>query len=198
MTLTEYLRKNSTFSILAIALAMSAAFFVGVSRLPTKYDANFSLTVNHRELQTSEAYSYDGYYALRATEIFTDTVVSWFHTPAILNEIREDAVKNYGKILPDELKFRVKKFSGQNILVTLSDENRERALTLAASAINITTTRAENLNQREDGNSLFTLEASHPLIVENIFSTKRAGLIGLFLGLALGGILIFFITPPRK
>lgn len=198
MTLATYLQKNSAFSIMVIGIAMAAAFYVGSSRLPAKHDANFSFTVDHRELQTPDAYAYDGYYALRATEIFTDTVVSWFKTPSIIKEIREDAIVNYGKMLPDELNFRVKKFSGQNILISISDSDPARAHALSTSAIAVVTTHVEGLNKSDDGKSLFVLNASEPLITQKHFPPARAGLIGLALGLVGGAILVFLITPPKS
>lgn len=198
MTLADYLRKNPTFSIAALGIAGAVALFIGVSRMAPSYEANFSLTVDHRELQAPQDYAYDGYYALRASEIFTDTVVSWFKTPAMLDEMRTTASKIFEGNLLEEPAFRVKKFSGQNIVVSVSDSERSRSMALAEAAIEVVTDRSTALNRRADGESLFILKASKPLITEKRFPPARAGLIGLALGLALGFIAVFFATPPKK
>lgn len=198
MTVFEYLRKNPVWSIVMIGIAGAMALYVGASYATPKHEANFSLTVDHRELQAPEDYAFDGYYALRATEIFTDTVVSWFRTPAVLDGIRRAAAEAHEGPLPEELGFRVKKFAGQNVVVTLSDTDPDRARVLAEAAIEVTTDMAGELNRRSDGDSLFVLKASEPLIEERRFPPGRAGLIGLALGLALGAALVFLATPPKK
>lgn len=198
MTLAEYLRKNPAFSVAAMGIAGAIALFIGASTMAPTHEANFSFTVDHRELQAPDGYAYDGYYALRAQEIFTDTVVSWFRTPSVIDEVRQTTAEVYKKVLPDEIAFRVKKYSGQNVVVTLTDSDPARAQALSDAAIGVMVARTDALNRRADGTSLFVLEASEPIVSERRFPPGRAGLIGLALGLVLGAIAVFLATPPKK
>jgi len=186
-----------------IVIGTSVIFAIGailLSRtLPPRYQASVAYTIDHRTLQKSEDYGYDGYYALRAQEIFADTVVSWFRTPAVIEQVKKLASDHTESGIPSRLDYRVKKFSGQNVVVNLMDSDKDRLHVLALTTTGVITSKASELNKSGGENqSLFAVTASAPIISEKTFSPVQSGLIGLLLGAILAGITIFLITPTKK
>lgn len=195
-------KKIARHSLLIITLS-SLLFAIGsvavTKSLPPKYQAAVSYTIDHRNLQKSEDYAFDGYYALRAQEIFADTLVSWFKTPAVIEQVKELAANHVDSKIPPRLEYRVKKFSGQNIVVTLIDSDKERLRVLASTTTGVITSRAGELNrQGEDGESLFSVTASRPFIFPKVFSLAQAAIIGLMLGAVISSLFVFLITPSKK
>lgn len=199
----KHLQKSISRYAWLIILVVAALFAVGsillTKALPARYQASVAYTIDHRTLQESDDYGYDGYYALRAQEIFADTMVSWFKTPAVVEQVKELASSHLDTELPARIDYRVKKFSGQNVVVSLMDSDRERLRVLAMTTTGVVTSKVSELNRRGDEEqSLFTVTASQPIISEKTFSASQSGIMGFLLGAIFAAIVVFLITPTRK
>jgi uncharacterized protein involved in exopolysaccharide biosynthesis len=131
---------------------------------PTKYAVTQSFAINRADKQSTPDYQYDGYYALQAADLFAQTVVSWFQTPPILQQIYTSANLDIEAQTANDLpaRFKVKKYSAQNIVVRFQESTPERAKTLAAAVKKDLEQRSEGLNQSADGHSVFTIVGQEP------------------------------------
>jgi hypothetical protein len=131
-----------------------------------RYAVSESFAVNRVNQQTSVDYQYDGYYALQAADLFAQTVVSWFATPSVLREVYSNANLDPEITTVNSLpsRFRVKKYSAQNIVVRFSERDETRAKGLATSIRRVMEEKASRLNQTADGKALFEIVGTEPVI----------------------------------
>lgn len=73
-------------SFVAAIMAYGAAGAVSPS-----YQVHFSYLVSLRDREPSEAFRFDGYYALQATDLFAATLASWAKTPEIIVAAHQQA-----------------------------------------------------------------------------------------------------------
>lgn len=152
--------------IVAIVLIATVTTYVLVATRPVRSGVSTSFAVNRINKEVTPDYQYDGYYALQAADLFAQTVVSWFRTPAVLQEMYQRANLDPEIQSVDSLptRFRVKKYSAQNIVVRFSESTNDRAKRLSVAMGEVLTARAEELNQTADNKSLFAIAASKPVI----------------------------------
>lgn len=176
--------------IVTVMLVATVTTYVVTAIRPIRSGVSTSLAVNRINREVTPDYQYDGYYALQAADLFAQTVVSWFRTPAILQEMYLKANLDPQIKSVDSLpsRFRVKKYSAQNIVVRFSETNDDRARRLSAAIGEVMTERAEALNQNVENKSLFAISASQPVIAPERFNPWVAAAAALVLsfGLALG------------
>ncbi len=176
-------------AVLASSAAAALLFASVSSALPRRADVSFSFTVSQQARQATTDYSYDGYYALRASELVADTLISWLSTPSILKEVYEKAgiptTDTEIKALAGRF-FRGKKYSGQNVVVAYSAESRETAAKLHESLSSLLSSRARTLVLSPDQETIFIVTASEPVIAAGGVSALRAAIAGAFVGAFVG------------
>ncbi|MDD5342391.1 MAG: hypothetical protein PHI73_03600 [Patescibacteria group bacterium] len=204
MTFSEHkaiLKKNLVI-ILALTLIVGAAAYVFSQYSPTYYKTSISFAVNRVNKQETAEYQFDGYYAIQASDLFSQTVVSWFYTPSVLLEIYDQA-----KVDPqiDSLerftnRFKTKKYSSQNIVLTFRERDRATAEKISQSIIEVVQKRGADLNRTADQKALFEVVGSQPVIVEAnpavVLNTIVGLMLGLFLSLGLIYLVRYFKSDP--
>lgn len=183
------LRRSLTFLVGLTGLGALTAGLV-VARQPVRYQASISFAVNRISRVASGEYQYDGYYAIQAADLLSQTVVSWFSTPSVLREVYERA----GLTTPIESlsalprRFKTRKYAAQNIVVTFRESTDERANKIAQAVTETMQNRASALNQTADEQALFEIVGSKPVIVRQppaVALTVLAGAsVGFLAGLA--------------
>ncbi len=103
-----------------------------------RWEVSLAFTINQRPRPETKDFSYDGYYALKASELFADTLISWFKTPAVIGDVyggQERAVRAAAG-------FRAKKPSSQSAVILFREQDRSIAEDLAKrlSALMVKTT----------------------------------------------------------
>ncbi len=179
------LKRPAPFLVIVTLMAGLAALLFAV-RQPVKYETSISFAANRLNQAPTNTYEYDGYYAIQAADLFSQTVVSWFSTPSVLKEVYERAgVETQQRTLNDlTRRFSTKKYAAQNIVVTFSEASDARAKQIAQAIIETMQARAAALNQASDKKALFELVGTKPLIVPtkpNVPLTTLAGLLAGFL-----------------
>lgn len=180
-------------AFVAVATLVGGAVAVAVAVLsPTTFDTSISFSVNRINRQETKEYQFDEYYALQASNLFAETVVSWFATPSIVQEIYERAAVDPRIRSIDELASRLKtrKPSSQNIVVRFREEQREDAAALVAALTDIAEERTAALNQSADRKALFELVTAKPVIVERRPNVLLAAAAGLLAGLFISSLLV--------
>src|SRR3989304_5680738 len=95
MTLFAFLKiiNQNKIRIIAIALIVGILSVLIAQFLPAKYDASVALNVIRVNREETSDYQYDGFYAIQASNLFAETIVSWLETPAVVKENYEQSGK---------------------------------------------------------------------------------------------------------
>ena len=181
--------------ILVLTLITTVSAFLFAYYRPTSYASSISFSVNRINKQTTDYYEYDGYYSIQASDLFSQTIISWFMTPSVLLEIYEKAgldphITSLEKFAN---RFNTKKYSAQNIVVTFGESNQERAQKLSEAVIEVVESDASKLNQTHDQKALFEIVGSKPVIVENKPNIILITIVGFVAGIILSLIIIYII-----
>lgn len=191
MELRDYLKmywSQRRLIIAMVVLATVATYLVAASR-PVQSSVSTSFAVNRINREVTPDYQFDGYYALQAADLFAQTVVSWFSTPAILQEIYQQANLDPEIQSVDSLpsRFHVKKYSAQNIVVRFNERTPARARQVAQAMSEVMARQTEQLNKTADNKSIFALVAAKPVVADtkpNPWALSAAAVVVSF-GLAL-------------
>ncbi|MBI2984584.1 MAG: hypothetical protein HYY50_03085 [Candidatus Kerfeldbacteria bacterium] len=194
MELREYLQlywRQRWLIITIVGVATVTAFAVAAGR-PTRFAVSQSFAVNRVRPEPTPDYQYDGYYALQAADLFSQTVVSWFLTPSMLNEIYARAKVNpeIQSLATLPSRFRVKRYSAQNIVVRFSERTRRRAEQVAAAMPPLLQERTHQLNQDPKGQPLFEIVDSDPVIAPDRVNLWLVAALALITSLVLGLLLV--------
>lgn len=165
------------------------------------YDTSISFSINQTNKQDTADYQYDGYYAIQASDLFSQTVMSWFLTPSVLLEIYQGAGIDPQISSIDEItsRFKTKKFSPQNIVVRYKERDRETAQKIAAAIVNVIEERAAASNQSSDNKSLFEVKGGEPVIVErqpNVLLNTGIGLVASIVLSLIAAYSIGYLRAP--
>lgn len=183
--------KNRWLLITIFLVPIIAAMLFAVTR-PNTYTASIAFTINRINKQPTSEYQFDGYYALQASDLFSDTVVSWFLTPSAIVDMYDRAGINPNVTSLSSLtsRFNIKKFSAQNLNVKFTALSQNEADKLATAVIQTVQEKTASLNQSADRKALFEAVGSKPVIVTNSKGAIIAGIVGLIIGLFLDVLLI--------
>ncbi len=187
MELRDYLKifwRQRWLIIGLVVLATVTAWVVSASQ-PVKYGTSQSFAINRVNRDVTPDYQFDGYYALQAADLFSQTVVSWFSTPSVLSEVYQQANLNPEieslSSLPS--RFKVKKYSSQNIVVRITERTQDRVNKVAAAVKTVMEQKAAQLNQTPEGKSQFTIVGSAPVIAPVRPNSILTALVALVLSL---------------
>jgi len=189
--------------LLVLVIPIIVAIFFANSRADT-YTTSISFTVNRINKQPTTEYQFDGYYALQASDLFSDTVVSWFLTPSVIVEMYDKAGLDPKLISLSSLtsRFKIKKYSSQNIVVKFVSDSTDDAAKLATAVIATVESKSAELNQSADRKALFEVIGAKPVTVQDSKQVLLVGfvglVIGLFLNLAIFGIIRTFAPAFRQ
>lgn len=190
MELKEYIaifkkEKNTiggaVLSVLVLALALSGlkgAF----------YDNDMLLLISRNGTQNTADYKYDGYYAVQASDIFSDNISQWLSSASVVSEIyirakaenEMKSLKSFSKV------FKADKLSSQYVRVRYSSKDRETAKNLARAMINVLQEKADLLSGASAEQIGFKVIYSDPLSVENKSDFLLNGVLAVIGGLFLG------------
>ena len=166
---------------------------------PVSYTTSISFTVNRINKQDVKEYQYDGYYALQASDLFTETVVSWFLTPSVIVEMYDAAgvPANVQDLSSLTARFKIKKYSSQNLGVTFTSFTESDAEKLATAVVQTVEHKASLLNQTADRKALFEAVGSKPVTVERSRQIPLVGIVGFVLGVFLSVLITGLLGSLR-
>jgi capsular polysaccharide biosynthesis protein len=183
---------NSKWFILLLTVATGVAALVfGVVR-PVTYKAVVSFDVAFPTRQETLDYQYGAYYELKAAEIFVQHLMSSLRTPAVVEQIYQEAGLGYeiDSISRFTNRFQAKQYSAQNFSVTFTDRNRETAETLATAVVTVVEKRAKKAGTIED-EPAFAVTGLKPVVAESEFNLVIVTLVGILAGLVSSIILVY-------
>lgn len=121
--------KRSALLIIIISGLVGLIGYGLAARAEPEYQVHFSYVVSLQEREEKNEYTFDGYYALQATDLFTSTVAQWLTTPEIIVQ----AYQRVGIQLPSTDPYAVvklvrsEKTAPQLIEVTVRHRDRDVA-----------------------------------------------------------------------
>ena len=183
MELKEYIvifKRYYKLFWIVVALTILAGLIFQFSR-PLNYKAALTLNVTRIGSQQTDAYKYDDFYRLQADERFSDTVVRWLDSPAVSNDIYNDA-----KVSSGEKGFRAQRLSSQMIQVSFVAPDQKTAQNLVSSVVKIINEETDKLNQFQREETWFRILGDDPIITQNKFKLEYVLLASLALGVFLG------------
>lgn len=181
--------------ILALTLLAAVFSFIFAYLKPAVFDTSISFSINQINRQKTAQYQYDDYYAIQASDLFSQTVMSWFMTPSVLLEIYDKAgvdpqIKSINSFTS---RFNIKKYSPQNIVVRFKERDNKTAEKISDSIISVISQKAAASNQDADNKSLFEVKGAEPVIVQTKPLLWLYTLIGLVSGFILSLIIVNLI-----
>lgn len=171
---------------------------------PETYTTSIAFTVNRINKQPTPDYQFDGYYALQASDLFSETVVSWFLTPSVIVDIYDRAgvdprVTSLGSLTS---RFKIKKYSSQNLVVKFTEGSQDTAVKIGDAVITTVESKAAELNQTADRKALFEVVGGKPVTVHDskqvVLVTAVGLVVGIFLATLLIGLLNALMAPRQN
>ncbi len=185
----QHAKTAVTLFVVFVVVVTLAALITSIRKTP-QYLTSLSIAVNRVSWQSTTDYQYDGYYALQASDLFSQTLLSWFLTPSVLLDFYQKAGIDPDITTTNKLvsRFRARKFAAQNIVIQFTESDRDSAKKLADGISTVIRERSASLDKNAGGDATFDVVPSQPVIVEvkpNIFlNTVAALLASMLIGFA--------------
>jgi len=170
----------------AVVAAVLAVLVAQV--LPMKYDASLSLNIVRVHREETPDYQYDGFYAIQASDLFAETLMSWFQTPSIEREIFQQGG------LPDTVsglstyagRFRAKKLSSQNIGIRFASKTEKEAKQLSTALVSVVSKHAGESLQTVKNEPVFEIKPTDTVIMKRQYDVVLTLIAGFLTGLLVG------------
>ncbi len=185
--------------IIVVAVLVGIVAFVASYLIPTTYDALSTLSVSKVNREATEDFKYDNFYAIQASELLGNTVVSWFKTPDFVSEVYEQAgvepTEDLNKLAKS---FKAKQNSSHTVEVRVSNLDKDTAQKLIDGMIVVIENRVGAIELTSADEPSFGVQSSLPLVFEKKYSPYLVGGIGLVCGLLLGIGIAFIAFYLKK
>lgn len=150
------------------------------------FSSNVSMSFHRVNKEATADYQYDNYYAGKAVEIVSNTVVGWLQTPNVVQEIYTEA-----KVVPDDIykdtkKFKPKQVSAHQVEMRLVNKNRQDLEKLSKATVAVMKNKVASLEVTNEQKNAFDVIIDEPIITEIKYSPWMLTLIGLVAGLFVG------------
>jgi len=186
--------------IIVITVVATIASFVFSYFKPVTYDTSISFQINRINKQETVDYQYDGYYAIQASDLFSQTVMSWFKTPSVLLEIYDQAGidPRINSMERFTSRFKTKQYSPQNVVIRFKENDKVTAEKISQAIVDIIPEKASQSNQTSEQEAFFEVIGAKPVIVENKPLVWLVTILGFVGGLVGSIILIYIIRYFRE
>lgn len=186
MELKEYisiiLNRKMLFVIVMTCVVIASVVFTITKR--ETFATSITLGIATAEHQQTVDYQYDGYYAIQASELFSDTVVSWAESPDVVVGIFDKAglslptenIKKLSKI------FTANKLSAQNVEMKFTAGSKEEAEKMVNGIKSTINAKTKQINEASQGTTSFQIVFSDAITKESQSNLPLNGLIGLVVG----------------
>lgn len=172
--------------IITAAVAVLSALITRV--LPEKFDSSVSLNILRVNREETPDYQYDGFYAIQASDLFAQTVISWLQTPSVVNEIygQSGVDSKFTSLSSFSGRFSAKKMSSQNIVIHFAAKSKEESDKLSSALISVVGQKAQDSLKTTKNIQVFDVKASNPITVKREYNIVVALIAGIASGLVLG------------
>lgn len=150
--------------IIAFALVIGLVSLIVSFFLPSKYQADISLTVHRINRENTSDFQYDNYYAVQASEYVSNTLVSMFAMPSIVSEIYKEAGLEEISVNQAIKSIKARQLSAHLVSVTVKLKNEEESRKVADSISKIISEKISKVEVTNMGKNSFAVEFSEPIV----------------------------------
>jgi len=201
MEILEIIKKIKNYKMVLLVTAV-----IGVTAgmvfylMPEKYISSGSIYVRREIINSTDFFTYEGYYAQQTAVGYTNSISNLIESPDVQKMLLEKSGEeiNTIKLINLQRKIRVKKTGPQIILLEIKEKTPKEAENKWINLANIVISKSEEINRQGDGNLSVVTLSDKPLIRENYKNPYIFSLVGLLIGLTLGIILISFKEYLKK
>lgn len=196
MELRDYVKiiANRLWLLITVVVLATAGTFLFTYLQPESFDASVSIDIIKKQDSQVKEYQYDDYYAIQASSLFADTIVSWLKDPSNVASIYNKAqlelptlkVSNLAKLI------KPKKTEPATIAITLKDRDEKNVKALIYSTINFIKDRVQTLSDSREIKG-FVSSYSEPLIIRYQKPVLLNGVIAFVVSFILGIGLVFLV-----
>lgn len=158
--------KRKFVQLVVISAAIAILVWVIAGAIRPGAQVHFSYLVSLAERENPSEYTFDGYYAIQATDLFTATVAKWISTPEVIRAAYEEAGLSDGLGRdPRELtrSIRADKTAPQLIEVTIHATSEDKALGLAEALMAVMDRNIDQYHDQGIPALTFRVVATKPL-----------------------------------
>jgi capsular polysaccharide biosynthesis protein len=201
MEIREIIKKVKKQKLIPI-FASLVGFLAGlvIYYLPQKYIASGSFYISRKINNSTDFFTYEGYYAQQTALNYTNSVSALIESKDVQKELLEKMREPINEKNLRELKrdIKVKKTGPQIILMEIKNETPEKSKEIWRNLSGIVISKSEELNREIDNNlQIFTI-SKEPSIEETYKNLLLFSLVGLIIGGAIGLLIISFKEYSKK
>ncbi|MEX1112492.1 MAG: hypothetical protein WEC84_03445 [Candidatus Andersenbacteria bacterium] len=189
------IRKQLPVVLIAAFVAGAVAYALS-ARIEPVYEVHFSYIVSLTEREEPGEYTFDGFYALQATDLFTATVAKWAQTPEVIVAAFNEAGIPLPTTEPHQVSriVRADKTAPQLIQVSVRGKQEDTAMALAEGLQSVMERNIERYDEEGIPALQFRATATDAWVGRTAVSvpiiSSAAFLIVAFLGLNLVVLLV--------
>lgn len=164
----EYWRALRRSFLVIILLSVGASLMAGVlaSRAAKDWRVYYSYVVSMAEREQKSDFRFDGYYALQATDLFTETLAAWVTTPEVIVAAHAAArlpLPSQDSRVIGQL-VEAKQSAPQLVQVTVKGSDQAHAKKLAEGLITVMKERVAAYHEQATSELTFSVVASEPWV----------------------------------
>jgi capsular polysaccharide biosynthesis protein len=204
MELREYFRIIGRYWKLfwGVVIIFSVGAYLFSAYQPKTYLASTSATVNKGSAVTQSQvnyYLYDNYYNVQSSLYFSQIVVSWFSSPAVIKEVYDKAEVPVPAISQSKLPKMFKTIRQEPATINISTVNasRDDAEKLVNAAAEVMQEKSNELG-RTDKENVYDIVKFGTIVTDNKADVALNTIIGLIIGVLLGAVLSLGVEYFRK
>lgn len=206
MELREYFRIIGRYwkVFWAVIIIATIATFILTKTQPKSYLAATTLTVNKTSaLMQSQTnyYLFDNYYNVQSSALFSQIVVSWIESPAVVKEIYTKADVILPAVSQKKLSktFKAVRSEPATINISIVGSNKDEMEKLINAAAAVMQDKTNEIS-KSDKESIYDIVKFTPIVTETTPNLWLNTLIGLLAGVLLGAILALAVDyfRPQK
>ncbi len=160
---------------------------------PVSYASDLTLLISRKGTQATDNYKYDGYYAVQASDIFSDNISQWLASASVASEIYSRAkiktdftdFKQFSKL------FKAKKLSSQYVEVRYETPDEQSAKVIARAIVDVLQEKTDSLSKSSNEEIAFNIIYNDPLVIKSENSIWWNNSLAIIGGLFLGILLVF-------
>lgn len=195
----QHSQTTATLFVVFVIVVTLASLVASIRKEP-QYFTSLSIAVNRINRQTTTDYQYDGYYALQASDLFSQTLLSWFLTPSVLLDFYQRAGIDPAITTTNQLvsRFRARKFAAQNIVIQFTERDRDSAKKLADGISEVVRERSASLDSNAGGDATFDVVPSQPVIVETKPNVLLNAVAAFIASILIGFAVLWTVKAVRR
>ncbi len=204
MELKEYFKIIGRYGKVfwGLVIITGLATFLFTKFQPKSYLASTTLTVNKSSsLRQSEVnyYLFDNYYNVQSSGLFSQIVVSWFGSPAVVKEIYDKAGVSIPNVSQKKLvkTFKAIREEPATINVSLSGTDKAETEKLINASAALMQEKTNELG-RADKENVYDIVKFSPIVTDTTPNLWLNTLIGLLAGAILGAILALSVDYFKR